>query len=124
MATALFRDGELSLSRAAHVAEMEVSSFIKHLGRPIEDTSAHGTHGDTAPVHPRETSAAMAHNIDRELAEIEQAIGRCSGDRVAEPRLTGTWMAHLPIRSAAIRIPKCWPFEPLVYIKGVLWMKG
>ncbi len=33
LATALFRDGELSLVRAAHVAEMDVVSFIAHLGR-------------------------------------------------------------------------------------------
>jgi predicted HTH domain antitoxin len=33
LATALFRDGELSLARAARVAEMDVASFIHHLGR-------------------------------------------------------------------------------------------
>ena len=33
LATALFRDGELSLARAARVAEMDVASFISHLGR-------------------------------------------------------------------------------------------
>lgn len=33
LATALFRDGELSLVRAAHVAEMDVTNFISHLGR-------------------------------------------------------------------------------------------
>ena len=33
LATALFRDGELSLARAALVAEMDVASFIAHLGR-------------------------------------------------------------------------------------------
>lgn len=33
LATALFRDGELSLVRAAHVAGMDVTSFISHLGR-------------------------------------------------------------------------------------------
>ena len=48
---------------------------------------------------PRETTEAMVRNIGRELAEIELAIGRCRGDRVAEPRLTGTWMAHLLISS-------------------------
>lgn len=46
---------------------------------------------------PRETTEAMVRNIGRELAEIEQRISRCRGDRVAEPRLTGTWMAHLLI---------------------------
>ena len=48
---------------------------------------------------PRECTEAIVRNIGRELAEIEQAIGRCRGDRVAEPRLTGTWMAHLMISS-------------------------
>ena len=48
---------------------------------------------------PRETTEAMVRNIGRELAEIEQRISRCRGDRVAEPRLTGIWMAHLLISS-------------------------
>ena len=48
---------------------------------------------------PRETTEAMVGNIGRELAEIERAMGRCRGDAVAEPRLTGTWMAHLLISS-------------------------
>jgi hypothetical protein len=53
------------------------------------------------PPHatPRESTEAMVRNIGRELVDIEQAIGRCRGDRVAEPRLTGTWMAHLLISS-------------------------
>ena len=33
LATALFREGELSLVRAAHVAEMDVTRFIAHLSR-------------------------------------------------------------------------------------------
>jgi predicted HTH domain antitoxin len=33
LATALFREGELSLVRAAHVAEMDVTCFISHLSR-------------------------------------------------------------------------------------------
>ena len=33
LATALFRDGELSLARAARVAEMDVAGFIAQLGR-------------------------------------------------------------------------------------------
>jgi len=33
LATALFRDGDLSLVRAAHVAAMDVSAFISHLSR-------------------------------------------------------------------------------------------
>jgi hypothetical protein len=48
---------------------------------------------------PRETTEAMVRNISRELAEIQQAISRCRGDHEAEPRLTGTWMAHLLISS-------------------------
>ena len=51
---------------------------------------------------PRETTEVMVHNIGRELAEIEQRISRCRGDRVAEPRLTGTWMAHLLICSTEL----------------------
>ena len=49
------------------------------------------------PFSPRETTEAMVRNIGRELAEIERAIDRCRGDRIAEPKLTGTWMAHLLI---------------------------
>jgi len=51
---------------------------------------------------PRETTEAMVRNIVRELAEIEQAMGRCCGDAVAEPRLTGSWMAHLLISSSEL----------------------
>jgi hypothetical protein len=51
---------------------------------------------------PRETTEAMVRNIGRELAEIKQAIGRCRGDRVEEPRLTGTWMAHLLVSSTEL----------------------
>ncbi len=50
----------------------------------------------------RESTEAMVRNIGRELAEIEQRISRCRGDRVAEPRLTGTWMAHLLISSSEL----------------------
>jgi predicted HTH domain antitoxin len=32
LATALFRDGALSLARVARVAEMDVAGFINHLG--------------------------------------------------------------------------------------------
>lgn len=48
---------------------------------------------------PRESTVAMARNIGQELAEIEQAIRQCRGDLVAEPKLTGTWLAHLLISS-------------------------
>jgi hypothetical protein len=33
LATALFRDGELSLLRSAHVAGLDMSGFISHLSR-------------------------------------------------------------------------------------------
>ena len=49
---------------------------------------------------PRESTEAMVRNIGRELAEIEQAIRQCRGDLIAEPKLTGTWMAHLLIDTA------------------------
>jgi len=48
---------------------------------------------------PRESTEAMVRNIGRELAEIESAMERCRGDLLAEPKLTGTWMAHLLISS-------------------------
>ncbi len=48
---------------------------------------------------PRETTEAMVRNIGMELPEIDRAICRCRGDRIEEPRLTGTWMAHLLISS-------------------------
>ena len=51
---------------------------------------------------PRETTEAMVRNIGRELAEIKQAIGSSRGDAIAEPRLTGTWMAHLLISSSEL----------------------
>ena len=51
---------------------------------------------------PCESTEAMVRNIARELAEIEQAISRCKGDRVAESRLTGTWLAHLLISSVEL----------------------
>lgn len=49
LATALFRDGELSLARAARVAEMDVADFIAHLGRlgiPAIRLTAAETHAD------------------------------------------------------------------------------
>ena len=64
-----------------------------------------GSRGKVEPMQiplrpsPRETTEAMVRNIARELAETERAISRCRGDRVAEPRLTGTWLAHLLISS-------------------------
>ena len=51
---------------------------------------------------PRESTEMMVRNIARELAEIEQAISHCRGDRIAEPRLTGTWLAHLLISSTEL----------------------
>ena len=46
---------------------------------------------------PRESTEAMVRNIGRELAEIEQAVKHCRGDLIAEPKLTGTWMAYMLI---------------------------
>ena len=49
LATALFRDGALSLTRAAHLAERPVSAFIRHLSRlgiPIVDLTAAETTQD------------------------------------------------------------------------------
>ena len=51
---------------------------------------------------PRESTEAMVRNIDRELAEIEQTIRQCRGDLIAEPKLTGTWIAHLLISSTEL----------------------
>ena len=51
---------------------------------------------------PRETTEAIVRNIGRELADIEQAMGRCRGDAAAEPELTGTWLAHLLICSSEL----------------------
>jgi len=51
---------------------------------------------------PRESTEAMVRHIGLELAEIGHAIGRCRGDLVAEPKLTGTWMAHLLISSTEL----------------------
>ena len=48
---------------------------------------------------PRESTEAMVRNIGRELAEIKEALRHCQGDPIAEPRLTGSWMAHLLISS-------------------------
>jgi len=46
LATALFRDGELSLARAARVAEMDVASFIAHLGIPAIRLTAAESNAD------------------------------------------------------------------------------
>ena len=50
----------------------------------------------------RESTEAMVRHIGRELAEIELAMKHCRGDLVAEPKLTGTWMAHLLISSTEL----------------------
>lgn len=44
---------------------------------------------------PRETTEAMVRNICQEISEVARAMDRCRGEALAEPRLTGTWMAHL-----------------------------
>ena len=51
---------------------------------------------------PRETTEVMVRNIGRELAEIEQKVAPWRADALAEPRLTGTWMAHLLISSSEL----------------------
>jgi hypothetical protein len=55
LATVLFRDGELSLARAARVAELDVASFISHLGRlgiPAIRLSAAETNADLDTLEP------------------------------------------------------------------------
>ena len=37
----------------------------------------------------------MVRNIGRELGEIARAIDLYRDEALAEPKLTGTWMAHL-----------------------------
>ena len=44
----------------------------------------------------------MVRHIGRELAAIQKAICRCRGDTEREAALTGTWMAHLLVSSAAL----------------------
>ena len=44
---------------------------------------------------PRESTEAMVRNIGRELGEIARAIDLYRCEALAEPKLTGTWMAHL-----------------------------
>ena len=46
LATALFRDGELSLARAARVAEVDVASFIGRLGIPAIRLTAAESNAD------------------------------------------------------------------------------
>jgi len=49
LATALFKDGNLSLGRAAHLAGMPVAEFMQHLSRlgiPVIEATAEETLGD------------------------------------------------------------------------------
>jgi hypothetical protein len=53
-----------------------------------------------APMEPtrplgRESTAAMAANIGRELSELRAALAHSRGDLVAEPRITAAALAHL-----------------------------
>ena len=53
-----------------------------------------------APMEPtrplrRESTAVMAANIGRELREIRGALANSRGDKVAEPRITASALAHL-----------------------------
>jgi predicted HTH domain antitoxin len=66
LATALFRDGELSLVRSARVAEMDVASFISHLGRlgiPAIRLTAAETNADLDTLEQwlQSSSATPAH---------------------------------------------------------------
>ena len=51
---------------------------------------------------PRESTKGMVRNIGRELAEIEQARRHCHRNGLAEPRITGIWLAHLLICSSEL----------------------
>ena len=51
---------------------------------------------------PRESTKEMVRNIGRELAEIEQARHHCHRNGLAEPRITGIWLAHLLICSSEL----------------------
>ena len=51
---------------------------------------------------PRESTKEMVRNIGRELAEIEQARRHCHRNGLAEPRITGIWLAHLLICSSEL----------------------
>lgn len=49
LATALFKDGELSLARSAKLAEMSLAAFITHLSRlgiPVVNSTAEETAAD------------------------------------------------------------------------------
>lgn len=48
----------------------------------------------TGPM-ARESTAAMALNIGREVAVIRAALADSRGELVAEPRLNGVALAHL-----------------------------
>lgn len=81
LATALFRDGELSLARSARVAEMDVASFIEHLGRL-------GIPGAPVGLIPsaRAVFTEQLHASDFRIApEVIQAVLKRCGDEV--PRL-------------------------------------
>ena len=51
---------------------------------------------------PSETTAQMVEAIGGELAEIVLGLSRSRGDRQAEPRLTGIWMAYPLISPRAL----------------------
>ncbi len=62
---------------------------------------------DIAPMPPtgpmaRESTAAMARNIARELAEIRVALANSRGDLHAEPKLNGVALAHLLLCSSEL----------------------
>ena len=71
-------------------------------GRTLPHTMPIPPHNSPPRSTSRETTAAMVANIGRELDGIEREMERCRGDREAEPRLTGSWMAHLLISSSEL----------------------
>jgi predicted HTH domain antitoxin len=68
MATALFRDGELSLARAARVAQMETSAFSSHLSRlgiPVIRLSEAETNADLDTLEQwLQSSSAITGAVD------------------------------------------------------------
>lgn len=48
---------------------------------------------------PRESTAEMAGNSEREVRELRAALAACRGDQVAEPRVTAALLVHLLVSS-------------------------
>jgi len=90
LATALFRDGELSLARAARVAGIDLASFISHLSRL--GIAAIRSGGKIVPIAQREelrplSPAAVAHVIDmHQLTKDPSAHAAVSANTPSSPR--------------------------------------